>query len=159
MHARRPRGQRGVEIAHGRLRIVLRVDLLAGVGGDVAVFGDDDRHGLADVADDVARQERSGRPAGRRRDADRRLGIDRAIHIARGDHTQHARDRGRAHRVEAPQPRMRMRRAQHAREDQARRRQVVHETPCALDERGVLAPPDVGADERLGRHARPPRRP
>ena len=96
-------------------RIVDHVDQRERVLGDVAVVGDDQRDGLAHVADDLARDRGLQIPLRARRSADP-VGNHRAIrHVGGGEHRAHAGQIERALGVDRDQPGMGMARAKHGR--------------------------------------------
>ena len=107
MHERRAVLLRLERVEHDRQRLVLDLDQVASVLGDVAVFGDHGRDRLAVVAHlldgDHVLDDRAGAEGGKRR---RMLG-----HVGACDDADHSRQRLRLRRVDLRDARVRMRAA------------------------------------------------
>jgi hypothetical protein len=141
---------------HGGQRHVLDRDQLRRVLRLVARLGDDERHRLADVAHLVHSQERlrlegeglAGDGIGLGAGAQRRESV--GGDLGGGQHRQHARRGKRRRPIDAVDPRVRMRRAQHHRMDQPVERQIV-EIAAAPGQEAQILPPlrriaDLGSD-------------
>ena len=133
VEARRARRQRGRGRRARGQRLVDDVDALERVAGDVRVVADHERDGLADVADDVARDRRLqiAVRARRRGDAVRDDRVRR--HVRRREDRVHAGKVERALDIDRDQPRVRVRRPQDDGVEHAGHADVVGELPAPLD--------------------------
>ncbi len=102
---RRLRQHRGGDIGHRIARLVIDRDKFGGVARDRLALGDDERHGLAGMADAVAGQRRTMRhdqPGAVRDRAGEGHVADAGLrHVGGGQHRQHARQRPRRARIDA----------------------------------------------------------
>ena len=141
------RGDRVLGVDHRGQQLVLHVDEVDGVLGDVPALRDHRGHGLAHMADAIGRDAVLG---------DRRVGEagQRARLLGRlgaGHDQHHARQRFGPAGVDARDPRMRMRAAQHRGMGHVRKDDVVDvlapagQEPWILDALHALADPPVAA--------------
>ena len=131
-----------------RERRVVDVDQLERVRGEVAVVGHDERHGLADVADDVAR-DRGLQVAGRALGRGHPVGDDGARrHVRGGEDGAHPRQPERARGVHAADARVRVGRSEHRRLEHARRPDVGDEPAVAGRETLAAEAAVAGSDHR-----------
>ena len=150
---RRPRGR---DADHRLLDVVRHPDPVDRVLGDVAVDGDDEGDGLADVVDLVAGQRELGAAVGQRRvrDQQRQRVGHRTGEVLVGPHRPHAFDVEHVGHVDVGDPGVGVGRAQHRGVQQPRVvvEQVVDVAALAAQEPLVLHARHPGTEE-LGGHA------
>ena len=140
-------GRRDLEVDHGRKRLELDVDQVAGVLGDVPVLGDNDRDRIADEAHGVRRQDRSGRPddATADRRVERRVLEGREVLVR--EHGMDAGQRTGRGEVERDDPTVRDVAAHERRFQHARQRDVIDVATAPGEQAGVLLACHRLADE------------
>ena len=162
-HGGLPRVEGLCGVGDGREGIIVDHDLVGGVARESGAFGNDQGHGIADMAHALLHQSRPGRHRDRRPVAIGKPGRagDRAetvlCQILAGQYRQDARQCRRRRDVERADPGVGMRRAQNGRIGLVRARDIVEIAAIAREETPILDAPDRLADAEL-LHSRPPAR-
>jgi hypothetical protein len=150
-HGRRAGFDSLAAVRDRRQQLVVHLDQRRRILGDVAVVGDNEGDGLADIGHlavgeckgphMVERGARIGMPH------HPALGHGRR-QVVQGDHRVHARDRERRTLVDAANDGMRMRAAREACVQHVRDHHVVDEAALAAQQRRVFDAGDAGSDQR-----------
>ena len=157
----RPGLHRGLGIDHRLERLVLDLDQLGAILGDVAAVGEHRRHRLADVADLA---DGHARPLallehGRREDllAERQThGLERGRDVLAGEDAAHAGQPERRAGVDAGDPGVRVRTADEGDVQGSRQPDVIHVLRLPAQEAWVFHPLDGCTHEFHQCHPRPP---
>ncbi len=148
MHRWRIGRDRLFRIRHGGERLVFHFDQFGGVTSDVAIRGNDDRHGMANEVHAVGRQDmmRRNTQARKRRAARHQTDL---FGVLAGEHRGDAGQIERRLNVDRLDFRGAVRAAHDAGVMHAGHLNVVHVGGCAGDQPRVLAPANPFADERF----------
>ena len=142
VHDRRPRGDRPLDVDHGRQRLVLDANQVERIVRPIRIVRHHDRHRLPHESHPIPGQHRDAARNGQR--GMRRIDGNRppdGPQIRRHEDPDHAGRPPRRRRVDRDDARMGMRRPQHRRVQTARHAQIIDELPRPRDEPRILPPP------------------